>query len=211
MIAYWGSLTTHKGPHILLAAFRAAVARIDTPVELHLFGPLATEAVRTRLEDLAADLPVTFHGPFDAAQLATADLDVAVFPVLCFEGFGLGLAEAFELGLPAIVSDTGALAERLGDAGVKVPPGDVGALADAIVTLANDPAARQRMAAAIPPPPIGPAEHVVDLSAHYQAAIDAERPETRGIYAERRADFVLVQRESARRALRDATGRRDPS
>jgi len=39
---------------------------------------------------------------------------------------------------------------------------------------------------------------------HYQTAIDAERSRTPGIAPERRADFILVQRESARRALRDA-------
>ena len=67
------------------------------------------------------------------------------------------------------------------------------------------------MARAIPPLPIDPEGHVADLRNHYQAAIDAAPTSSPDILPERRADFVLAQRESTRRALRDATGRSDPN
>ena len=207
---YWGSLSPHKGPHVLLDAFRTLVSRVDAPLELHLFGPLATDDVRARLESCAAGLPVTMHGPFDAAQLEQAGLDAAVFPVLCFEGFGLGLAEAFELGLPAIVSDIGALAERVGDAGLLVPPDDVDALADAMQRLATDAKLRAGLLRAIPDPPEGPQKHIAELRDHYTAVSAADRRDGPRVAAERRTTLALLQRESLAATLRDLRGRRDP-
>jgi glycosyltransferase involved in cell wall biosynthesis len=43
--------------------------------------------------------------------------------------------EAMACGLPVVVSDVGGLRELVGDAGVRVPPDDPGALANAIETL----------------------------------------------------------------------------
>ena len=208
---YWGSLTAHKGPHVLLQAFRDLVDRVDAPLELHMFGPITTDAIRERLESLAMDLPVTLHGEFDASRLVRAGIDVAVFPVICFEGFGLGLTEAFELGLPAIVSDIGALADRIGDAGLKVPAGDVTALTDAMARMATDADLRAACTSAIPEPPPKPAQHVDELREHYNAAIASERRTGPRIEGERRTDLALLQRESNARALRDERGRRDPS
>lgn len=207
---YWGSLTSHKGPHILLEAMRQLVSETSVSVELHLFGPAAPEAFAEKLRVSAGDLPVTFHGPFDAAALAAADLDVGVFPVLCFEAFGLGLAECFDLGLPAIVSDIGALAERVGDAGLRVPPGDAGALATAMRELAEDAGRRAALASKLPAPPPTPAAHVEELSRIYEAVQGEERQPSITIPPERRARFLAMQRESLAAALRDSGGPRGP-
>lgn len=51
------------------------------------------------------------------------------------EGFGMAALEAMACGLPVVVSDVGGLRELVGDAGVRVPPDDPGALANAIETL----------------------------------------------------------------------------
>jgi len=63
---------------------------------------------------------------------------VFVYPSL-YEGFGLPPAEAMACGVPAVVSDASSLPEVVGDAGLRVPPGDTGALALAIRELIREP------------------------------------------------------------------------
>jgi glycosyltransferase involved in cell wall biosynthesis len=67
--------------------------------------------------------------------------ELFVYPSL-FEGFGLPPLEAMACGTPVIVSNSSSLPEVVGDAGVKVPPGDVMALAEAMAAILHDPVAR---------------------------------------------------------------------
>jgi glycosyltransferase involved in cell wall biosynthesis len=200
---YWGGLTAHKGPHILLQAFREVVAAANRPVELYVFGPLDSAEIPARLVALATDLPVTFHGAFDAADLVAAGLDAAVFPAVCFEGFGLGLTEAFELGLPSIVSDIGALAGRIGKGGLKVPVGDVASLAAAMTRIRTDADLRAECVRNIPALPYPPADHAVELHAHYVDVVGGGRRAPRLIDPERRAQLPVSQREAYATALRN--------
>ncbi len=62
---------------------------------------------------------------------------VFVYPSL-FEGFGLPVLEAMACGTPVIVADTSSLPEVVGDAGVRVPPLDVEAWADALAEMYED-------------------------------------------------------------------------
>jgi glycosyltransferase involved in cell wall biosynthesis len=64
-----------------------------------------------------------------------------VYPSL-FEGFGLPPLEAMACGTPVIVSDTSSLPEVVGEAGIRVPPDDVVALAEAMAATLDDSAAR---------------------------------------------------------------------
>lgn len=207
---YWGSLTRHKGPHVLLAALRQVIEKTSVPVELHLFGPVAPESFAEELQTLADGLPVTFHGAFEASDIAATGLHVGVFPVLCFEAFGLGLAECFELGLPSIVSEIGALAERVRDSGLRVPPGDVGALATAMQSLAEDGERRNTLASGIPAPDPNPAAHVEELARIYAAVGAEDRRVPVPVSSERRTKFLGMQRESLSAALRDQGGRGGP-
>ena len=56
--------------------------------------------------------------------------------------------EAAACGTPSIVSDLPAFRETLGDAALRVPPGDEAALAEALVRMAGDDALRERLAGA---------------------------------------------------------------
>jgi glycosyltransferase involved in cell wall biosynthesis len=60
------------------------------------------------------------------------------------EGLAVALLEAMAHGLPVVATDVGASAETVGDgdAGLIVPPGDPGRLADAIARLLDDPSLR---------------------------------------------------------------------
>jgi glycosyltransferase involved in cell wall biosynthesis len=60
-----------------------------------------------------------------------------------YEGFGLPPLEAMAAGTPAIVGRYSAAPEVLGDAACLVDPGDAGGFAEALRTLATDPALRR--------------------------------------------------------------------
>jgi len=70
-----------------------------------------------------------------------------VFPSL-YEGFGLPVLEAMQLGIPVITSTESSLPEVAGDAALLVNPYDTGAIAGAMRALDSDPALRARLSAA---------------------------------------------------------------
>jgi dTDP-glucose 4,6-dehydratase len=71
-----------------------------------------------------------------------------VFPSTCIETYGIVLDECFELGLPCIVSDLGALPLRAGAAGLVTAAGDAASLATALQRLCSEPALWPQLAAA---------------------------------------------------------------
>ena len=78
------------------------------------------------------------------------------------------------LGLPALASDLGAYAERLGAGGRSFPRGDAGALARELDALVEDPARLAAMRAAVrPPAPFE--EHFGRVLALYEEVLGEER------------------------------------
>lgn len=70
-----------------------------------------------------------------------------LFPSL-YEGFGLPVLEAMQLGAPVVTSTMGSLPEVAGDAALLIDPYDVPALAAAIRRVDGDAALRARLSAA---------------------------------------------------------------
>ncbi len=99
------------------------------------------------VEELGMRAVVTFWGE---------RLDVAGFfsaaDLFCMsstsEGLPMSLLQAMSVGVPAIVTDVGGMAEvvRFADAGKTAPVGDFEAMSGAIVRLATDEAERKRLA-----------------------------------------------------------------
>lgn len=197
--AFWGGVGRHKGVDVLLRAFRTLHAERPGRVELHVLGGFESEAFGAELRELAAGLPVTFHGEFDAAKLHAAAPHVGVFPSTCIETFGLVLDECFELGLPCITSDLGALPERAGAAGLRTRAGDANDLAAAMRRFVDEPSTWQRLREARPPASPGLDEHVVRLAAIYQRARTAapRTPPFPAVGEQRRIRFLWQQREAA--------------
>ena len=79
------------------------------------------------------DLPLLYNG-------AT----VFAFPSL-HEGFGLPPLEAMCCGVPVVCTNAGALPEVTADAALRVAPGDVGELANALLDVMHDDKLRQRL------------------------------------------------------------------
>lgn len=75
------------------------------------------------------------------------DAKGVIFPSL-YEGFGLPVLEAMQLGTPVITSDRSSLPEVAGAAALAVDPYDVGALTSAIQRLDRDDDLARRLAAA---------------------------------------------------------------
>ncbi len=148
-LGLWGHLFHMKGVHILLEAL-GLLGKKAQRFDLQIWGKVVEPRYKARLEELAADLDVTWRGAYKPADLAAVELDCAVIPSLCSESFSFVLDEAFDLGLPAIVSDRGALAERVGQAGAVFEAENARSLALVLERLADEPERLLRWREAIP-------------------------------------------------------------
>ncbi|MEE9394805.1 MAG: glycosyltransferase [Planctomycetota bacterium] len=174
---YWGAVTHRKGLPLLLRAFRDLLQGRDAtlrPLELEIFGAIdkGEGELDAEIRELAANLPVRLHGRFEYDQIEAAKLDAAVFPSLCLETYGLVLDEAFELGLPVVVTDAGALGERAGDAGVKFRIQDQGDLTRALGAVADDPDLYRRLMKNVPGASMSASDHLGRISDIYQEALE---------------------------------------
>ena len=89
--------------------------------------------------------------PGDRVAELIGALDVMCMPsVPNSEGMPTVIFEAMAAGIPVVATDVGAVREIFGatDSGLLVPPSDDDALAAALLRLVEDPAQRQRLAAA---------------------------------------------------------------
>lgn len=106
----------------------------------------STGEIQQAIREGGADRHVRVLGyRTDVADILAAS-DLFVFPSW-YEGLGSALIEAMAMKLPVVASDIPAIREVLdkGRAGVLVPPGDRERLAEAIVTLLQEPADRARL------------------------------------------------------------------
>lgn len=137
-----------KGISTLLEAF--AKLRTERDIELLLVTkPQAGGRTEKLIEKLSIGDAVSFvHGVSDAELVELmGSAEIACVPSL-YEGFSLPTAELMACATPLVVSRAGAIPEVVGDDGVcadLVPPGDVGALEQALAALLDDPERRDRM------------------------------------------------------------------
>ena len=197
--AFWGGVGRHKGVDVLLRAFRRLHAARPGRASLDVLGEVESPEFERELRQLADGLPVRFYGAFDAAQLHAAAPQVGVFPSTCIETFGLVLDECFELQLPCITSDLGALPERAGAAGLRTRAGDDGDLAAAMQRFVDEAGLWSELRARRPAASPGLDTHVDALLAIYERVRRASprQPFAPLVAAERRIAFLLQQRESA--------------
>lgn len=197
--AFWGGVGRHKGVDVLLRAFRRLHAARPGRAELHVLGAVDTPEFDAELRALAVGAPVTMHGSFDAGQLHRTAPHVGVFPSTCMETFGLVLDECFELGLPCVTSDLGALPERAAGAGLRTRAGDDADLAAAMQRFVDEPGLWRQLSSRRPPPPPDLAAHVDALQRIYERARTAPPPPPfcAPVSPDRRIDFLMMQRESA--------------
>jgi glycosyltransferase involved in cell wall biosynthesis len=144
---YLGRLDSSKG----LLELARAVRRVpqDVRFELQIRGPQLDDATRRFVGELKAivgsDSRVRFEPGVAARDVprVLADLDVLLCPSIWFENGPTIALEAMAVGTPVIGSRVGNIAEIVDDgiSGRLVPAGDVGALMNALVDVASNPAA----------------------------------------------------------------------
>jgi glycosyltransferase involved in cell wall biosynthesis len=147
-----GAVIPRKGYDVLVAAL-AQLKQL--PWRLVIAGDRA-RSVDTcrRLEANIAGLGladrIALLGAVSEGALASlyADCDLFVLPSR-FEGYGMAYAEAIAHGVPVVATTAGAIPDTVPPAaGVLLPPDDVDALALALRRLIENPADRERLAAA---------------------------------------------------------------
>jgi glycosyltransferase involved in cell wall biosynthesis len=129
-LAYVGTLSTHKGAHVLLESLRTIAPKDWT---LDIFGnPGIDPAYAARLRGLGSgDTRICFRGlvAMDGQEPIWSSIDLLVVPSLWWENSPLVVLEALAAGVPVVASRTGGVPEIVPEgAGVLVPPGDVAAL-----------------------------------------------------------------------------------
>jgi glycosyltransferase involved in cell wall biosynthesis len=155
-LLFVGSIVPQKGLHVLLGAL-AAMPR--ERVSLRVVGGFYGNAgYHDELKEMVqADGRVTLAGRMDAAGVHAAmqQADLLCIPSQVPESFSLVLNEAAAAGLPALVTDLGASAQRVKDsgAGAVIAPGDVMGWAQAIAAVAREPAQLARWRELLPLPP----------------------------------------------------------
>ena len=142
-----GTLQPRKNLGRLLAAFdRTAAVRPDLLLVLIGAGGWQPERLERALARVRARDRVRLLGYVpddDLPPLLCGSLGLA-FPSL-YEGFGLPALEAMACGVPVLTSNTSSLPEVVGEAGLLVDPLDVGAIADGLARLADEPDLRRQL------------------------------------------------------------------
>jgi glycosyltransferase involved in cell wall biosynthesis len=149
VLGYFGRMHGGKGIFALLDAANEAMAREPALRCLWVGDGPASDILRNRI---AAHPYANRHhvmGWVDDVQPLYSALSMLAFPSISPETFGRVSIEAQACGVPVLGSDVGGIAETLSPSvtGVLLPPGDVDAWREAIVSMC-DPAYRLPMAAA---------------------------------------------------------------
>jgi glycosyltransferase involved in cell wall biosynthesis len=142
VLAYCGTLSPHKGIHLLLEAF---LQLNPQNARLELYGSSFHETdYFNHLKKIAGkDSRIKFRGAYTNTQVGEilAGIDVLVLPSLCYENYPLALHEALACGVPVIASDIGGMAEKVKDSvnGFTFRFGDRTNLADKMKMILDSP------------------------------------------------------------------------
>lgn len=141
-VVYAGRLASEKGVEVLLQAWRELD---DVPLKVIGDGPL-----REEVEEAAGASRVIDYRGWQAREQVFEFLRGAAFVVLpsvCYEGFPMGVVEAYAHGRPVVGSDIGGIGEVVdhGETGLLVPADEPAALGNAVRSLWKDLARVERM------------------------------------------------------------------
>ncbi len=141
VVFFGGEVGLRKGVDVLIEAW-AQVRERHPGARLVVAGPPKDVEVTP-----APDVDVLGNVARESIGAHLAACRVAVLPSR-FEVMPMFVLEAMANARPVVTTAVGDTAAALGDGGILVPPGDAGALADALTALLDDPAEATRLGAA---------------------------------------------------------------
>jgi glycosyltransferase involved in cell wall biosynthesis len=150
---FMGSFVPHKGPHVLVEAFRKLDWREAT---LTMYGDPKTDPKHSLyLRQLAGDDPrIRFPGGYARQEISRvhSEVDVLVAPSIWYENTPFVMLEAQAAGIPIVASNLGGLAEIVdeGKSGFLFESGNPGALAQVLARFRDEPGLLARLRAGAP-------------------------------------------------------------
>ncbi|SFI50636.1 Glycosyltransferase involved in cell wall bisynthesis [Paenibacillus sp. UNC496MF] len=139
-LVYGGSLSEHKGVHVLVRTMSLARSR---RLRLRIYGDGKPEYEAALRRRAAGDRRITFHGAYAESDLPRLyqEADLAVVPSVWYENYPLALHEALASHVPVIASNVGGMAEKIVDGlnGYTFRVGDARHLADRLRLLLRKP------------------------------------------------------------------------
>ncbi|WP_430259414.1 glycosyltransferase family protein [Neorhizobium sp. IRS_2294] len=131
-----GNFTTHKGANYLLDAL---MVQPNLEIEIHFHGSIS-EDLRARYEGLLGSRAV-FHGSYAPGEVDLRRYDFSLHLSIWPETYCQTLSEAWAAGIVPIVTDIGALGQRVshGINGYKSDPLRPATLATLLMDIASDP------------------------------------------------------------------------
>jgi glycosyltransferase involved in cell wall biosynthesis len=175
-IAYCGTVSPHKGPHVILDALR--IANFPS-VNLIVIGHFPEQEYASRLRETARTIPgltLRMYGKYERHELPflLLDTDCVVVPSLVPEAGPIVPREALAQGVPVLAARLGALREliREGENGFTFDSSEPAELAALLGRLAADETLRLRLrAGARLSAVITVAEHARRVRSVYESAI----------------------------------------
>nr|WP_256679654.1 glycosyltransferase [Pseudomonas sp. PB120] len=168
-VAILGNFSRHKGGDVIS---RVIPLFENSPIEFHIFGRVDGDYFG--LNDHKAYPQVFIHGEFVPGEIpetvytCNVSLHVSIWP----ETYCLTLSEAWDCGLVPIVSDIGALGERVTDGvnGFKIAANSEGQLFSVLHRILDAPEILHSMRKSENTFPISrPEQHITDLEALYKS------------------------------------------
>ena len=158
-ILYVGRVEERKGVHVLVDAFEQVISKQRPLARLRIVGPHSywhaqpSPYYQALVDRCAANPRIELRGPtYDDRELAAVyrDASVSVVPSVFPEALGLTSLEAQASGVPVVVSDAGGLPETVdaGKSGLVFANGNVGQLAEAVLSILGNDERRRAMGAA---------------------------------------------------------------
>lgn len=160
---FFGQISPFKGLHMLLQALSTLPESERRRLVLEVHGTNLggqpedfQEMIRALRGPLEREGVLEWGGPYEPFQLAhrMAGVDWVVVPSLWWENSPMVIQEAFTFGRPVVGADIGGMAEKITDGvnGVHVAVGNRKAWSQALLQLATDGGAWDRLRAGIRPP-----------------------------------------------------------
>jgi glycosyltransferase involved in cell wall biosynthesis len=167
---FMGSFVPHKGPHVVVEAFR----KLDWPeATLTMYGDPKTDPRHSvYLRQLAdGDPRIRFPGGYAREEIRRvhSEVDVLVAPSIWYENTPFVMLEAQAAGIPIVASNLGGLAEIVeeGKSGFLFEAKNPAALAQVLARFRDDPSLLERLRAGVPKVK-RMSEHVGELVSLYE-------------------------------------------